>query len=146
LPVISDRRPGLYRYDELVRLDVNVDLVDDDYDNLHALLTAEAASGAKRRNALAARHGYSFDASVDELLAVLGRARERYVGRPVAERRRNAGDEGAPLVRLAQQGPVPTPDLAHRLVAKVRQETVGRYRDHRIARLARTLLPTERSR
>ena len=143
LPVISDRRPGLYRYDELSRLDVNIDLVDDDYDALHARLTEEATSGVKRRNALAARHNYSFDASIDELLDVLGRARARYLARPIAERRRNAASDGTPLVRLAKQGSAPTPDLARRLVAKARRETVVRYRSHRVTRLARTLLPSE---
>ena len=34
LPVISDRRPGFYRYDELRRLGVQVELVDSDYDSL----------------------------------------------------------------------------------------------------------------
>ena len=34
LPVISDRRPGCYRYDELTRLDINIDLVDSDYEAL----------------------------------------------------------------------------------------------------------------
>ena len=42
LPVISDRRPGYYRYDELARLGVNLDLVDGDWDGLRHSLEAEA--------------------------------------------------------------------------------------------------------
>jgi hypothetical protein len=90
LPVIADRRPGFYRYDELVRLGVNVDLADSDYDGLRHALESEARSGTCRTNALRERAAYSFDATVDSLLSLLERTRERYFGRPVAERTRFA--------------------------------------------------------
>jgi len=137
LPVISDRQPGAYRYDELTRLDINVDLVDGDYEALHAELVAEAASGAKRSHALAARHDYSFDASIDELLGVLGRARERYLTRSAAERRRGAADHRKQLVRLNWTAPTQRPPL----VSRLRREAARRYGDHRVRRLAQTLLP-----
>ena len=88
LPVISDRRPGYYRYDELTRLGVNLDLVERDWDQLRRSLEVEARSGERRLNALSQRTGYSFDATVDELLTVLGRARESYFARPHRERTR----------------------------------------------------------
>jgi hypothetical protein len=90
LPVISDRRPRYYRYDELTRLGVNVDLVNGDWDGLRHTLEAERRSGERRANALRERASYSFDALVDPLLAVLEQARERYFGRPYAERTRSS--------------------------------------------------------
>ena len=88
LPIISDRRPGYYRYDELARLGVNLDLVDGDWDGLRHSLEAEARSGERRANALSQRIAYSFDATIDALLTVLERARERYFVRPQRERTR----------------------------------------------------------
>jgi hypothetical protein len=88
LPVITDARPGLYRYDQLDRLGVNIDLIGSDYAGLRAALEAEAASGERRSNAIAARNRYSFDASIDALIAVLERAREHYFTQPSAQRRR----------------------------------------------------------
>jgi hypothetical protein len=90
LPVISDRRPAYYRYDELTRLGVNVDLVDGDWDGLRHTLEAEARSGERRAKALRERTSYSFDALVDPLLAALELARERYWERPIGERTRFA--------------------------------------------------------
>jgi hypothetical protein len=88
LPVISDRRPGYYRYDELARLGINLDLVDRSWDGLRHSLEAESRSGERRANALRQRKAYSFDATVDALLALLERARERYFARPHRERTR----------------------------------------------------------
>jgi hypothetical protein len=142
LPVITDRRRGAYRYEELVRLGVNIDLVDGDADALRADLAAEASNGIKRARALTARHDYSFDASIDELVAILERARRQYLDRPVAERRQGVIDDGQPLVRLAWNAKTPAPGLADRVVATARRETIGRVRDHRVRRLARSLLPS----
>ena len=88
LPVISDRRPGYYRYDELARLGVNLDFVGGDWDGLRHSLEAEARSGERRANALRQRTAYSFDSTVDALLTVLERARESYFARPHRERTR----------------------------------------------------------
>jgi len=88
LPVISDARPGYYRYDELVRLGVNVDLVGSDYDGLRSSLEGEVRSGARRANAVRERAGYSFDATIDSLVGVLGRAIEGYFARSPRERTR----------------------------------------------------------
>ena len=58
LPVISDRRPGYYRYDELTRLGVNLDLVERDWDQLRRSLEVEARSGERfRLNAVSQRTG-----------------------------------------------------------------------------------------
>ena len=86
LPVIADVRPGWYRYDELVRLGVNVDLVD--YDDLRARLEREVATRERSASAVRARAGYSFDASIDPLLAAIAEAREGYLARPHRERAR----------------------------------------------------------
>jgi hypothetical protein len=92
LPIISDGRRGCYRYDELVRLGVNVDLEDSDYARLRASLEAEGESGERRRNALAKRHDYSFDASIDALLDFLAGAQDHYFAQPPAHRRRPLPD------------------------------------------------------
>jgi hypothetical protein len=90
LPVITDARPGFYRYDELARLGVGIDLVHSDYDALRSALDDEVRSGVRRANALRERAGYSFDATVDPLLDVLEQARARYFARPHAKRKRFA--------------------------------------------------------
>jgi hypothetical protein len=92
LPVIADRRPGLYRYDELTRLGINVDLDGHDYERLRATLESEARSGARRRYALVGRPNYSFDASIEPLVGFFDRAREHYFARPLHERRRPLPD------------------------------------------------------
>jgi hypothetical protein len=88
LPIITDQRPGFHRYDELVRLGVNVDLVDSDYGALRQRLEGEVRSRTLGANARTARSGYSFDATIEPLLAVLERARASYFARPQAERSR----------------------------------------------------------
>lgn len=88
LPVIGDVRPGHYRYDELVRLGVNVDL--DGYDGLRERLDEEVRTRERGKRAVRERAGYSFDASIDPLLACIGEARDRYFARPHDERARAA--------------------------------------------------------
>lgn len=90
LPVISDVRPGYHRYDELVRLGVDVDLIESDYDDLRNRLEEERRRGERRANALRERAGYSFDATIDPLLGVLERAREAYFARSHSSRTRFA--------------------------------------------------------
>ena len=105
LPVISDRRPGYYRYDEIARLGVNLDFVGGDSDGLRRSVEAEARSGERRANALRQRTAYSFDATVDALLTVLERARERYFARPHRERTRFTTRRLPPRPLQHQSGP-----------------------------------------
>jgi len=88
LPVISDRRPGYYRYDELRRLGAGIELVDGDYDDLQARLEAQVRTRDETRSAREARDGYSFDATRESLLGGLERARASYFSKPHAERSR----------------------------------------------------------
>jgi hypothetical protein len=88
LPVLTDRRRGCYRYEELRRLGVEVELVDGDYDGLRERLAVEGRTGERRRRAIAERHGYSFDAAIDPLVGSLERARASYFAKPHAERSR----------------------------------------------------------
>lgn len=111
LPVIADERPGWYRYDEIARLRVDIGLTD--YDALRARLEREVASRERHANAVRERSGYSFDASIDPLLATIEAARSRYFALPHRERAR----DGTPR-RLIHLGA--SPDLrrrARRLVA-----------------------------
>lgn len=89
LPVISDVRPGYYRYDELTRLGVNIDFTD--LDGLREQLDREVRSREGRRNALRERAGYSFDASIDPLIATLERACADYATRLHHDRVRPRG-------------------------------------------------------
>ena len=140
LPVISDRRPGCYRYDELTRLDINIDLVDSDYEALHARLAAEAARTDKRANALDSRFDYSFDASIEALLGILELTRKRYFDRPLVERRRAIGDDDDPLIRLSPFDTAPAqPSRARRLPARIRAETIDRHVERRTRRLSQDL-------
>ena len=86
LPVITDRRPGYYRYDELARLGANIDFVGADYDGLRVRLDHEIRTREKRGNALRVRADYSFEATIDPLLDVFERARIGYFDRPHRER------------------------------------------------------------
>jgi hypothetical protein len=87
LPVISDVRPGYYRYDELTRLDVNIDLAG--ADALRERLDCEIRTRKGRGNAVRARAEYSFDATIDPLVATLERTRAAYFARPHHERIRS---------------------------------------------------------
>jgi hypothetical protein len=136
LPVITDVRRGYYRYDELERLGVSVDLVD--YDDLRNRLDAEVRAGTCRANALRERAAYSFDASIDPLLAVLERARERYFARPHAERTRFATRKR----RLVHFNTSPDPraqlrGLMRRLVPPT--DTPGGANDGRLRALSRAV-------
>lgn len=86
LPVITDFRPGYYRYDELARLGVNIDLVDSDYDDLRVRLDHEIRAQERRDNAIGARADYSFEATIEPLLDALERARTGYFAQPHRER------------------------------------------------------------
>ncbi len=109
LPVIGDVRPGWYRYDEIARLRVNVDLTD--YDELRERLEREVATRERHASAVRARSGYSFDASIDPLLATVELARTRYFARPHRERSRDGARR-----RLIHLGASPDP---RRLAARL---------------------------
>ncbi|HEY8518381.1 MAG TPA: hypothetical protein VIS07_22950 [Candidatus Binatia bacterium] len=101
LPVIADPRPGSYRWEELRRLGIEIPLLDGDYDALRASLEQEVRTRAKRDAARAARAAYSFDASIEPLLAVFERARAAYYARPHVERTRFAPPAARRLIHFA---------------------------------------------
>lgn len=86
LPVITNARPGFYRYDEPARLGVHVEFGENDYDKLRDRLDREVRTGERRANAVRERAGYSFDATADALIGFLANAAERYFRRPLRER------------------------------------------------------------
>ena len=88
LPVISDVRPGYHRYDDIAQAGVAIDLVD--YDGLRTNLEREIRTRERSDAAVRTRASRSFDASIDELVAVFGRARDAYFAKPAHERRRFA--------------------------------------------------------
>jgi hypothetical protein len=139
LPVVTDRRPGFYRYEELHRLGVDVELVDGDYDALARSLASEVATRTRRDRARAARYAHSFDASIGDLVAVLERARRHYFDCAIGERQAFV-DDRQPLLHLTDD--VARPPLARwlrRAIRRTRAETVGRVSDLRAHRLAREL-------
>lgn len=160
LPVIADTRPGYYRYDELARLGVVVDLRNSDYDALRDTLQEEARTGVKRANARRERAGYSFEATIDRLIDVLERSREAYFARSAKDRTRfaasrrrlvhfNTSPDPRAHLRGLMRRLIPPPDTAVgpdggrvRAVARavrelIRRQTVGR----KAKRLARELGP-----
>jgi hypothetical protein len=88
LPVITDRRPGSYRYDEMRRLGVVIELVDSDYSDLRSGLDEEVRTRRKRAAALAQRKDFSFEATIPSLVGALERARQSYHSAGHAERTR----------------------------------------------------------
>jgi hypothetical protein len=100
LPVITDRRPGSYRYEELRTRGVELELADGDYDGLRAELEEERRTRARSLAARSERKAYSFDASIDQLLGVLERAHETYFARPQAERARFSAPSSGRLVHF----------------------------------------------
>ena len=86
LPVIGDRRPGCYRWEEPRRLGIEVEHDAADYDRLRDALDREVATRAKQAAARAERFGYAFDATIPALTELLERARDAYFARPHGER------------------------------------------------------------
>ena len=86
LPVIGDRRPGCYRWEEPRRLGIEVEHDAADYDRLRDALDREVATRAKQAAARAERFGYAFDATIPALAELLERARDAYFARPHGER------------------------------------------------------------
>jgi hypothetical protein len=80
IPIITDRRPGFYRYNEPHRLGVAIDL-EEDYGALRERLESERRSGAGAASARRERSGYSFDATIDSLVGALDHARTAYFAR-----------------------------------------------------------------
>jgi hypothetical protein len=87
IPIITDRRPGFYRYNEPHRLGVAIDL-DGDYATLRERLESEQKWRAGAASARRERSGYSFDATIDSLVEILDRTRTEYFARGHAERSR----------------------------------------------------------
>jgi hypothetical protein len=121
VPVITDRRPGCYRYDELERLGVDIEVGEPGYGRLRERLEAEVGTRERQARALDVREGYSFDATIDRLLGVLERTVNRYFGRPSAERTRFRGGPEPVRARVA---PGPRP----RAVSGVRRAWLARRR------------------
>lgn len=147
LPVVTDRRPGLYRYDELARVGVNIDLEGSDYEGLRARLDAEVAHPERRTIALAARHGYSFDAAVEPLIELLTRSRDCYFARPAQDRRRPIAEPDAARTEATNaQGTIVASRSRNAAVATLRRRA-GRVRaavsrrlaDDQVRRVARRL-------
>jgi hypothetical protein len=136
LPVISDRRPGSYRYEELVRLAVNVDLDPLDYGALRTALEAESQHQVRRSNARAARLGYSFDATIPALIDTFEQVRERYHARDPSDRRRGVVEARALGAHARRLGPA--------MIRGVAQTARQRRRRWSDARLARRIRPVER--
>lgn len=135
LPVISDRLPGFYRYEELVRMGVNLDLDRGDYGALRASLAAEAQDQARRQRARVARHEYSFDATIPALIAAFEEVRARYDARDATERRRDI-----PAARRGLRRPPTAPPSPLRAAwRRVRRARAGLAS----ARLARRCRPVE---
>jgi hypothetical protein len=110
LPVITDDEPGVYRYDELARVGAIVPFAPGDYAGLRRRLEEEVATRAGRTNALAHRHGYAFDATIDPLVEMLEWARRTYAAEPDATRRRVPGPRRIDLVRVTGQPADPQPE------------------------------------
>jgi hypothetical protein len=110
LPVITDDGPGVYRYDELARLGTAIPFAPGDYAGLRRRLEQEVATRAGRTNALAHRHGYAFDATIDPLLEMLERARSAYATRPGAIRRPVLAPRRIELRRVTGQPDGPRPE------------------------------------
>jgi hypothetical protein len=105
LPIITDRRPGCYRYEDPKRLGVVIELVDSDYDDLRMSLQTEIRTRKKARMARNERTGYSFDASISRLIATLERAHTSYFERPHGERTRFPSGDRPNLVSLGELAP-----------------------------------------
>jgi hypothetical protein len=86
LPVITDRRPGSWRYEELHRLGVGIELEDHDYDGLRRSLETEIATRSKRDCARQRRDEYAFEATIDALLETLDLSRQCYFAKSPRER------------------------------------------------------------
>ena len=99
LPIISDRRPGAWRYEEPRRLGVLLDVGEQDYDALAASLREEIKTRALSNRARVVRHEVTFDAALGTLMEALEGAVARYAARPVAERIAFT-ETGTPRVRI----------------------------------------------
>lgn len=100
IPIIGDRRPGFYRHEELARLGVGVQLDASDYEGLRSRLEHEVRTRERSTRARVEREGYSFDATIDPLIAAFERAREAYFMRPYAERTRFVGGDRPRMVEF----------------------------------------------
>jgi hypothetical protein len=136
LPVITDRRDGYYRYEQVRRLGVEIELADSDYDGLRGRLETEIRTREKQQNARERRHAYSFDATIEPLLGALEHVRESYFARPHSERTRFLPRTGGRLMHLSRNpGPQPAREHAPFLVPP--------WRSRRLARSLRSQLDVD---
>jgi hypothetical protein len=119
LPVITDPRRGHYRYEEVRRLGVELELLNGDYDGLRERLEHEVRTGERRRRAVAERPGYSFDATIDSLLGTFERARAGYFTKPHAARTRFGRGVRAMPTRLGALRRSPLARVEHTLRDRV---------------------------
>jgi hypothetical protein len=135
LPVITDRRPRHYRYEQLRQIGVDIDLpktdTGHDYDSLRAHLETEIRTRPKRQNAREHRYAYSFDATIEPLLAALELAREHYFATAHAERTRFPSSSPRRLVSLS---PTPGAQLAPEHPSRL----LATWRSRRLARRLRS--------
>ncbi len=108
LPIITDRKPGYYRYQELKRLDVAMELVDSDYTGLRTALESEIRTRQKSSKAREERASYSFDSSIESLVRTLQRACANYFSRSPVERTRFLSGDRRRLVDLRPRPPLLT--------------------------------------
>jgi hypothetical protein len=131
LPVITDRRDQYYRYEQLRRLGVEIELTGSDYDGLRGRLQTEIRTREKRQHARERRATYSFDATIEPLLSALEQVRERYFARARSERSRFVPRTGGGLVHLSGK-PGPRPAREHPALLP------SRWRSCRLARRLRS--------
>ena len=100
LPIIADRRPGAYRYEEMRRLGAAIDLADHDYDQLAEALRDEVVTRERSACARAARAAYAFETTVPTLIGVLQQACARYARDREGARQRFVASD-APRIEFA---------------------------------------------
>ena len=119
LPVISEPKPGHYRYDVLEKNGIDIALGLQGYEGLRAQLETEIQHRTKSRRTREVRKQYSFDAGIPILIDTLENACQRYFARPRNQRIKFEGAEGRITVGYRKMGAIrATSELAP-------QETFG---------------------
>ncbi len=127
LPVITDSKPGWYRYEELRRLGIDIELIGHDYDDLRSRLETEIHRREKRRKAQEQRHEYAFDATIDPLLSALEEAQRTYFDKAHLERSRFRTGNSPRLVPVyPSPGPGPTSERRRTLLVAWRSRRLAR--------------------
>lgn len=127
LPVIADRRPGAWRYEELRRLGALIELEGGDYDALRARLDDEVATRSTRDTVRQRRVEYAFEATAGPLLETLEQARSSYFATPYPERTRFDSSRRPSRVDLYSTSGLGAPTIRKRASALARR-LIGRGR------------------